>query len=190
MRGGVLIASQQSGCEAVKQLLAGTGYDDITVCGSGAEARRTLSVRDFSLVLVNTPLPDEAGHELAAEAAARCEMGTVLFIKNEFQEEFSARLAPHGVLVLPKPLSKAFFLQTLRLMEVAAYRLYSLKNENIKLKNKLEEVRMVDRAKCILIQYEGLNEQQAHRYIEKRAMDKRQTRREVAAAVIEEHANI
>ena len=43
---------------------------------------------------------------------------------------------------------------------------------------------MVDRAKCALIQYLGFTEPQAHRYIEKQAMDLRQTRREVAESIL------
>lgn len=46
---------------------------------------------------------------------------------------------------------------------------------------------MVDRAKCLLIQYRGLTEEQAHRAIEKQAMDTRQTRVAVAQTVIDHY---
>ena len=55
-----------------------------------------------------------------------------------------------------------------------------LRQENIKLQKKIEEIRLVDRAKCALIQYLGLTESQAHKYIEKGdgpASDTRQYRR-------------
>ncbi|HAY63664.1 MAG TPA: response regulator receiver protein, partial [Ruminococcaceae bacterium] len=39
--------------------------------------------------------------------------------------------------------------------------------ENQKLRTKMEEVRIVARAKCILVEYLRMSEQQAHRYIEK-----------------------
>ena len=45
-----------------------------------------------------------------------------------------------------------------------------VEKENTKLKKKLEELRLVDRAKCMLIAYEGMSETQAHRHIEKQAM--------------------
>ena len=50
---------------------------------------------------------------------------------------------------------------------------------------KLEEMRLVGRAKCMLMQYRGLTEQQAHRQIEKQAMDSRQTRGAVALEILD-----
>ena len=55
------------------------------------------------------------------------------------------------------------------------------------LEKKLADVRVVDRAKCLLIQYRGLTEEQAHRAIEKQAMDTRQTRVAVAQTVIDHY---
>ena len=45
-------------------------------------------------------------------------------------------------------------------------------------------MRLVDRAKCTLVQYLGFTEAQAHRYLEKQAMDMRMTRREVAEEIL------
>ena len=44
---------------------------------------------------------------------------------------------------------------------------------------------MVDRAKCAMIQYLNMTEPQAHRYIEKQAMDLRITKKEVARGILE-----
>lgn len=79
------------------------------------------------------------------------------------------RLEARGALVLQKPLNKALFLRTVRLAMVARRRLLEIKTENAGLHHKIEEIRLIDRAKCVLIQYLGLTEPQAHRYIEKQA---------------------
>ena len=42
----------------------------------------------------------------------------------------------------------------------------------------------MDRAKCVLIQYLGMTEEQAHRQIEKQAMDTRQTKAAIARAIL------
>ncbi|HAX40716.1 MAG TPA: antitermination regulator, partial [Clostridiales bacterium] len=47
-----------------------------------------------------------------------------------------------------------------------------------------EEIRLVNRAKWMLIERRGMDEATAHRYIEKLAMDARQTRRLVAQTLI------
>ena len=48
----------------------------------------------------------------------------------------------------------------------------------------MEEIRLVNRAKWILIQHLKMNESDAHRYIEKRAMDTCVSRREIAENII------
>ena len=47
-----------------------------------------------------------------------------------------------------------------------------------------EEIRLVDRAKCALIQYLGMSEATAHRYIEKQAMDLRKTKVQIAEGIL------
>ena len=69
-------------------------------------------------------------------------------------------------------------------MSAARNRIVGLQSENVRLQSKIEEIRLVDRAKCALIQYLNMTEPQAHRYIEKQAMDMRTTRREIAQNIL------
>ena len=55
--------------------------------------------------------------------------------------------------------------------------------------SKIEDIRIVDRAKCLLISYLGMSEPQAHKYIEQQAMDKRITKRECADRIIKTYDN-
>ncbi len=48
----------------------------------------------------------------------------------------------------------------------------------------MEEIRLVNRAKWILIDVLGMSENDAHRYIEKQAMDRCVTKAEVARGII------
>ena len=52
---------------------------------------------------------------------------------------------------------------------------------------RIDEMRIISRAKLALVQYMGLSEPEAHRYIEKQAMDTRSTRREVAEQILAEY---
>ena len=61
-----------------------------------------------------------------------------------------------------------------------------LRQENDKLRDKIAQIRLVDRAKCYLIEHKGMSEAEAHRMIEKTAMDTRRDRAEVAAEILEE----
>ena len=54
---------------------------------------------------------------------------------------------------------------------------------------KIEDIKMIDRAKCILIQYLNMTESEAHRYIEKQAMDMRTTRKTIAEGILRTYEN-
>jgi len=66
-------------------------------------------------------------------------------------------------------------------------RISQLEAENRRLQEKLRAEKAVGRAKCLLVERRGYTEAQAHRYIEKRAMDQQEKRQDVAAAIIEEY---
>ena len=58
------------------------------------------------------------------------------------------------------------------------------------LQEKIAQVRLVSRAKCCLIEHEHLTEAEAHRYIEKQAMDTRRDRTEVAQEVLDSYEDM
>ena len=58
-----------------------------------------------------------------------------------------------------------------------------------KIEDKMEEIRLVNKAKWLLISNEGLLEPEAHRYLEKEAMDRCTTRKQIAQEVIEKYSN-
>ena len=62
--------------------------------------------------------------------------------------------------------------------------LQRLEQEKSKLTRQLEDTKTIDRAKCCLIQYLNLTESQAHRHIQKLAMDTRRTQREIADDIL------
>lgn len=147
---------------------------------SGSEARRLLAENDYDLVIINAPLTDEFGHDLSIYIAEECSSGVIIIVKSEMADDVAARVEDYGVLVLPKPFNRYSLFQSVKLANAARRRLLGLQSENIKLQNKIEEIRIVDRAKCVLIQYLNMTEPQAHRYIERQAMNLRTTRKQIA----------
>ena len=180
----LLVSSTDKGTEVLSALLRLAGFQDITTAKSGNLARRMMIQGSFDLALINAPLQDEFGDELSMEITQNSTSGVLLIVKNDIAESVSEKVERCGVLVVSKPLRKHIFYQALRLVEASRIRILGLKDENIRLKNKIEEIRLVNRAKCVLIQYLNMTEPQAHRYIEKQAMDMRISRREVALNVL------
>ena len=88
--------------------------------------------------------------------------------------------------VLAKPFTGVQFRQAVQMAAACCRRLDYLRQENDKLRDKIAQIRLVDRAKCYLIEHKGMSEAEAHRMIEKTAMDTRRDRAEVAAEILEE----
>jgi len=87
-------------------------------------------------------------------------------------------------LIVSKPINRSLLYQATKLAYSTHSRVLGYKRENIKLQSKIEEIRLVDRAKYALIQYLNMTEQQAHRYIEKQAMDMRVSKKEISEGII------
>lgn len=60
--------------------------------------------------------------------------------------------------------------------------------ENRKLRRKLAEQTVVSRAKCLLIEFAHMTEEQAHKYIEKQAMDSRSSKEDIASEIVRTYA--
>ena len=146
---------------------------------SAGEAKRTL----IQARVINTPLPDDFGTELATELSDST-MGILLLVKNDLVDSTAYKVEDFGVLTLAKPCGKQSFYQAVKLLSATSAKLERLDEKNRTLEEKMADIRMVNRAKWLLIDNLGMNEKDAHHYIEKRAMDSRQTRREVAEGII------
>ena len=93
-----------------------------------------------------------------------------------------------GVLVVPIPLNRRSFGDAVNMMLVVHRRLSSAVPQTERLQQKIREIRMVDRAKCLLIQYEKMTEEQAHRYMEQEAMNRRVTRVNIAEEILQSYS--
>ena len=136
------------------------------MCMSGAETRRALGEDDWPLLVINTPLSDESGIDLAIDAASHTATSVLMLVKAELADQVQAQLENYGVFVVAKPVARPLFDQAIRYAAVLRNRLMTVCAEKAKLEKKLADVRVIDRAKCLLIQYRGLTEEQAHRAIE------------------------
>lgn len=151
--------------------------------GSGEALRRMLSEKGGELVIINAPLPDESGVELALELSETA-AGILLLVKADRYETVCCRVEDSGVLTLPKPVTGRGLYSAVRLMMATAARLSKLERKNQSLQSKMSDIRTVDRAKWLLIQRHSMTERDAHYYIEKQAMDTRLSRREIAESII------
>ena len=170
--------------ETLRTLLPEGRYGPVTVLHDAAAARRALAENSYDLVLINTPLPDEFGTRLALDACESSSAGVLLLVKAEHYPDIEAKVTPHGVLTLSKPTSPQLFAQSVRMLCITRERLRGMEKKTATIEEKMEEIRLVNRAKWLLIEELKMTEQEAHRYIEKQAMDLRISKREAAENII------
>jgi response regulator NasT len=171
------------------ELLYAASINQIVTSRSCTETRRLLLERDFDLVIVNAPLRDESGESLARHIVSKDISQVLLVVNNEFFDEVSAVCEADGVLTIAKPVNRELFWSALTLAKSAHNRKQRIRAENTQVQQKIENIRIVDRAKWILISNLGISEQEAHRYIEKQAMDLRLTKRAVAEGILKKYEN-
>ena len=172
---------------ALAALCPANDYWPVRTAGSAAEARRLLPEQSWDIVVINSPLPDGSAAELAIDVCAGSDAGVLLFVKKELYEGVSARMLEYGVLTMDKPTSQVAVLLALRALRAARERIRLLGRRQASVEEKVAELRTVNHAKWLLIQHRGMTEAQAHRHIEKQAMDTRATRQAVAAAIIQSY---
>ena len=170
--------------DILSDLLKDRFHSDIHRASSINEAERLILLQSYDILIINAPLKDESGIDFAANTAAENSFGVLLLINNDYYEQVLDKVMEYGVLTVSKPLSRQALYESVNLLVATNYRLKKVAKKNEKLTAKMTELRIVNRAKWILIENLGLSELEAHRVIEKQAMDERQSKREVAETII------
>lgn len=158
------------------------------VSGAG-QARRKMDSDGYSLLIINTPLEDELGAEFAIQAAERTTAGILILVRQGIYSMAADKLEAYGVVVMPKPYNVEDVRRASRLLLATSARLQGMKRAAVKLRSQIDELKTVYRAKCVLMQYLNMTEEEAHRYIEKQAMNSRRSRYQVALDVIRTYEN-
>ena len=182
-----LIVSGEKSLPALASLLKGCGCSRLVTAANAGEARRKLLELSLDLVLINAPLPDEFGSELATSFADATMAGVVLVAPALQAAEIARPLERLGIFVLEKPISRSALTQAIRLLAVSRQRIAQLQKKNAELLQKLDDTRLACRAKCLLVERLHLTEDEAHHCLERRAMDLRISRREAALTVIRQY---
>lgn len=179
----LVMAGSEHGCQQLQELLGSLNIRATHQCTDAKTAKEYLAKETFQLVIINTPLADEYGEETAKFAYGK-HADVIMMVKQEHSDSVRSRIQNTGILMLPKPLKKSVFQQAVQCILRHEEHMRRLQEEQEKLSERIQETNLINRAKLLLIQVLRMSEPQAHRYIEKQAMDLRITRREVAEGII------
>ena len=180
----LLVSPQHNFNNTILPLLEKGKCEPVVTVSDGATARRVCLESAFDIVIINAPLTDEFGTKLALDLSANNDTGVMLFVKAEHFPDITGRVSPYGILTISKPTVSSVVTQSLLLLCATRERLRRLEQKTASIEEKMEEIRIVNRAKWLLIDNLKMTEPDAHRYIEKTAMDRCVTKREVAHTII------
>ena len=168
---------------SLRELLPPDSYEPPLRAGSAGEAKRMLLETDVDLVILNAPLRDEFGTQLALNLA-QDNLCVLMLVPAESFDAVCYKVEDEGILTLSKPVSRSGLLGAIKLLTAMRGKLRKLDRQNQALQEKMQDIRTVNRAKWLLIEIKRMTENEAHYYIEKQAMDMRLSRREVAENII------
>ena len=171
----LLVSSSPKFNESMLALLPESRFYPVAAVSDVSSARRRLLESKYDIVIINAPLPDDFGTRLALNICDNSGTAVLLFVKAEHYPDINGRVSPFGVLVLPKPASSQTVSQSLQLLCGTRERLRRMEQKTASIEEKMEEIRIINRAKLLLMEQLKMTEKEAHRFIEKQAKEGHQT---------------
>jgi two-component system, response regulator PdtaR len=169
----------------LKEMLQEEGFEVVAEVADGASAVRLTRELRPDLVILDVKMPVMDGIQ-AAEEIAKERLAAILMLTAFSQRDLVEQARRAGAMAyLVKPFQKHDLLPA---VEIAAGRfrdLSGLEREVDDLQGRLEARKLVERAKGLLQEREQLSEADAFRFIQRQAMERRLTMRQVAEQVIE-----
>jgi response regulator NasT len=165
------------------EMLGEAGYLVVAQAGDGAEAITLVAEHKPDLAILDVKMPILDGISAAEEIIATC---PVLMLTAFSQRELVDRARDAGVMAyVLKPFTINDLVPAIEIAISRHLQMKTLAAEVADLHDRLETRKIIDRAKGILMAALNLTEPQAFSWIQKAAMDRRLTMKEVALAVAE-----
>lgn len=179
-----IISSSEKLIGYVRENLPDGDYRITGTAAGATEARQKMMDAQYAVTVVNMPLSDESGTELACDLAENTVSSVIAIVRAEQEDEMRQELEPAGVFVLGKPFPHSSFKQAVYDAAAAYSRMTAMSMENRRLQTKLIDQRVINRAKWALIRYVGMDEETAHKFIEQQAMNMRISKRAAAENIL------
>ncbi len=164
------------------EMLREAGYEVVAEAADGAQAIELAQLHKPDLAILDVKMPVLDGISAAEKII---DIAPVLMLTAFSQRELVERARDAGVMAyVVKPFSIGDLVPAIEIAISRHTQMRSLADEVKDLHERLETRKLIDRAKGILMQALNLSEPEAFSWIQRAAMDRRMTMKEVAAAVI------
>ncbi|CAN2195609.1 AmiR Response regulator with putative antiterminator output domain [Candidatus Nanopelagicaceae bacterium] len=164
------------------EMLVEAGYEVVAEAADGAQAIELAQLHKPDLAILDVKMPVLDGISAAEKIIS---IAPVLMLTAFSQRELVERARDAGVMAyVVKPFSISDLVPAIEIAISRHLQMRTLAEEVADLHERLETRKLIDRAKGILMQALNLAEPQAFSWIQRAAMDRRLTMKEVAQAVI------
>ncbi len=170
--------------QKIKYALQRNGYS-VDICTSSSEVLRRVRRGTPDILLINYDMPDMTGLETAAIIGDENICSVILLIKNEQRKLCIGQIEDYDITLHLKPINRIALLSTIDVVVQNRRRVQKLSKELKKLKRGMQDRKIIDRAKGILMQAKSISEAEAYRRIQKMSMDSRVSMKDVSRKVIE-----
>jgi response regulator NasT len=165
------------------EMLQGAGYEVVAAATNGQEAIDLAIEHKPDLAILDVKMPVLDGISAAAKII---EIAPVLMLTAFSQKELVERARDAGVMAyVVKPFTIGDLMPAIEIAISRHMQMKTLATEVADLHDRLETRKIIDKAKGILMSALSLSEPEAFSWIQKAAMDRRLTMKEVALAVID-----
>ncbi len=181
----VIIADDESIVRTdLKEMLTGLGYLVVGEVGDGRSAVNLARELKPDVIIMDIKMPDMDGIQ-AAKVLTEEQIAPVILLTAYGQKELVDQAKEAGVVgYLVKPFRETDLSPAIEIAVSRFKEFQVMKQEVDDLQNALETRKLVDRAKGILMDSQGLSENEAFRKIQKMSMNTRKAMKEVAEAII------
>jgi response regulator NasT len=169
---------------SLKKRLQELGYQEVVECGDGERAVQLALSLYPDVIFLDVAMPKKDGITAAQEIRSRLKV-PILLLTASLDPDTIRRAREAGVAAyLTKPLRDQDLLPALELAFGHSDEVEALKEKVEDLQDAIETRKTIEKAKGLLMQKQGLNEAEAFRKMQKLAMDKRKSMRQIAEAIL------
>lgn len=184
----LICANPKASKTLLKPFLNIHGFHDIRYADQPEQAISLCRQHQFTLILVDHPfIEDDHGISFLLKLHETSDAFQIVIAAQSQYDALCEQMERFGIFTMVKPIMRDVFSQFLAFVKAAQYRYGSMMKQQQQLVEQIKEIKLIDRAKCLLIENEYLSEEAAHKQIEKTAMNERVTRKAIAQRIIAEY---
>ncbi|MCR5805436.1 MAG: ANTAR domain-containing protein [Oscillospiraceae bacterium] len=167
----LIICTNDDMTAALRHILGSVGVADVTVSDS-TDVRKTAVRSSFDIILSVLPFANEFGLDTCVYISSKCCSEQIIFAPSKIYDEVCSKTVGLGLTILPKNSASSLAANIIGRMVALKKDMDEARRKNDELIRKIDEDKLIYRAKCVLIEYLKVTENDAHRILQKRAMDR------------------